>query len=89
MIGAICSLKSNKIIGYRFKKQIQIAHQLLPKHGKYLSYYKMAMKNYPNIGFDKENKLRQKIEKFERDGISQIKNNTILEKIFPELKVEL
>jgi AraC family transcriptional regulator of adaptative response / DNA-3-methyladenine glycosylase II len=43
-IGAILSLKLNKIIGYRFQKQIEIAHQFLNQHKQYAHYYNKAIK---------------------------------------------
>ena len=81
----ILSLKTNKIIGYHFKKQIQIAHNLLDRHPEFLNYYEKAIENYKNIGFDNGGKLKSKIENIKKTEINQENNNIVIETIFPEL----
>jgi competence CoiA-like predicted nuclease len=81
----ILSLKTNKIIGYHFKKQIQIAHNLLDRHPEFLYYYEKAIDKYKNIGFDNGGKLKTKIENIKKKEIDQEHNNIVIETIFPEL----
>jgi hypothetical protein len=85
-IGAILSLKLNKIIGYRFQKQIEIAHQFLNQHKQYAHYYNKAIKVYGNLGVDKTGKLKSKIQRIFESNEEQIKDNSIIETLFPKLK---
>lgn len=84
---AILCLKTKKFIGFSYKRQIQISHNLLDKFPEYTTYYLRAIKKYrDNLGVDKNNKLRTKINKIISDNkIEQIKDDEILNIIFPEL----
>lgn len=84
----ILSLKLNKIIGYAFKKQIQIAHQLIDRRPEYLNIYLTAINKYQPALFkeqDTTHKLRAKIDKKKYSVHSLIYNERIIAKIFPEL----
>jgi len=84
----ILSLKLNKIIGYAFKKQIQIAHQLIDRRPEYLNIYLEAINKYQPAFFkeqDATHKLKAKIDKIKYSVQSLNYNERIIAKIFPEL----
>jgi hypothetical protein len=83
----LASLKTNKILGYDFQRQIQIAHKLLDKYPEYMHYYKKAVSVYGNIGKDKDGKLERKFSKIEMNKNAQEENNKVIELLFPELNV--
>ncbi len=84
----ILSLKLNKVIGYAFKKQIQISHRLVDTRQEHLNLYLQAINLYhPKLFIeqDNSNKLRNKINRIENIQKNEIENIGLIEKLFPEL----
>jgi hypothetical protein len=85
----ILSLKLNKIIGYAFKKQIQISHRLIDTRPWHLNLYLNAIKVYqPQLIKEEDisNKFIEKIDRVKQTEQEQKYNANIIEKLFPELK---
>ena len=89
VIFAILSLKLDKIIGYEFKNQIQVAHRILDGRKAYTEIYLKALKLYkPNFleTDDKTGKLRILINKYYIEKpLQNHENNDILNIMFPEI----
>ncbi|HBF89499.1 MAG TPA: hypothetical protein DDX39_12735 [Bacteroidales bacterium] len=84
----ILSLKLGKIIGYAFKKQIQISHRLIDSRPEHFDLYHQAIRLYQPLLIkeqDSSNKLKQKITGIKDSAKAQIINYSLVEKIFPEL----
>ncbi len=98
VITHLLSLKTGKIIGYSFKKQVQIAHLSLQYYPEYKNYYLRGIKKWTAklinkgvgewriINYEKEKKLQDKVKKIENKNIKP-KKSKIIELIFPELKL--
>lgn len=88
----ILCLKLEKMIGYNYKKQIEIAHQLLQSRPEHLELYLSAIKQYfPNLieEQDRSNRFRNKVNKLRNAKTPQSYNSKIIQIIFPELDLQL
>jgi competence CoiA-like predicted nuclease len=90
LLNSISSLKHQRIIGFGFKKLIEVAHKMFDYRPQYLDVFLQASKQYDAgkllMEQDKKNILRKRIEEFKKNPVPQDKNAKLfLEPIFPEL----
>jgi len=95
---AILSIKQNKVIGYDFKKIIQIVNHFFQEGDEYYPYsgiilkaievYYGSVNNFINQE-DKRKHFWNKLEKMKKDNPKQDKRyNEIINAIFPDLKLQ-
>lgn len=93
IILVILNLKLDKIIGYKYKTHLEIAHTVFQSRKEYIGIYLKALEFYNRtqmlIRQDESGKLFEKIRRYNFENIKQNnRNDDILKKIFPELFTE-